>query len=149
MNREPLFTVGGITAAVAAVLALLVAFGVPLTDDQQKAILGVVAALGPLAVALITRRYTAAWATVLEQQAKDGTKVAGPANPLVAEGEEIPDLDDPHTANPWAGTPRTVPPELGGDAVAYEVETYEPEPDPEPAGERYLDTDNDGTPDVR
>jgi len=56
MKREPAITVGTISAAVAAVLALLVAFGIPVTDDQQTAILGVVAALGPIVTGLIVRR---------------------------------------------------------------------------------------------
>ena len=57
MKNEPAITVGSVSAAVAAVLALLVAFGVPLDDAQQKAILGVVAAAGPIVAALITRRF--------------------------------------------------------------------------------------------
>lgn len=57
MKREPVLTVGGIGAAAAAILALLVAFGVPLTDDQQTAILGVVAVAAPVIVAVIARRF--------------------------------------------------------------------------------------------
>ena len=56
MKKEPAITIGTISAAVAAVLALLVAFGIPVTDDQQTAILGVVAALGPIVTGLIVRR---------------------------------------------------------------------------------------------
>ncbi len=55
MNKEAAVTVGGVTAAVAAVIALLVAFGVDLTQDQQVAILGVVGVLAPIAVGLVTR----------------------------------------------------------------------------------------------
>ena len=55
MTREPLVTVGAITAAVAACIGLLVAFGVDLTGDQQTAILGVVAVVAPLVVAALTR----------------------------------------------------------------------------------------------
>ena len=57
MKNEPAITVGSVSAAVAAILALLVAFGVPLDDAQQKAILGVVAAAGPIVAALITRNF--------------------------------------------------------------------------------------------
>lgn len=57
MKNEPAITIGGISAAVGAVIALCVAFGVPLTEDQQIAILGVVAALGPIIAAVITRRF--------------------------------------------------------------------------------------------
>ena len=55
MNREPLVTVAGITAAVTALLTLLAAFGLPLSDTQQTAVLGVVAVAAPLVVALFTR----------------------------------------------------------------------------------------------
>ena len=54
-NTEPALTAGTITSAVTAVLSLLVAFGLGLTDDQQTAILGVVAVLAPLVVAIVTR----------------------------------------------------------------------------------------------
>lgn len=52
---EPLITVGTITAAAVAVLALLVSFGISLEDDRQSAILGVIAVVAPLAVALVGR----------------------------------------------------------------------------------------------
>lgn len=55
MNREPLATASGITAVVAAVIGLLVAFGIDLTEDQKAAILTAVGVLGPIAVALIAR----------------------------------------------------------------------------------------------
>ncbi|RAN92669.1 hypothetical protein GAR05_06161 [Micromonospora saelicesensis] len=61
---EPLFTVGALTAAVTAVLALLVAFGLPISDDQQAAVLGVVAVAGPLAVAALARGRVFSPATV-------------------------------------------------------------------------------------
>lgn len=57
MKREPAITVGTISAAVAAIIGLAVAFGAPITEDQQIAILGVVAALGPIIAAVITRRF--------------------------------------------------------------------------------------------
>ena len=47
--------VAGITAAVAAVLALLVAFGLDMTAEQQTAILGIVAVVAPLVAAIVTR----------------------------------------------------------------------------------------------
>lgn len=61
---EPLVTVGTITAAVTAVLAMLIAFGLPVSDDQQTAILGVVAVAAPLVVAAIARGRVYAPATV-------------------------------------------------------------------------------------
>ena len=44
-----------ITGAVAAVITLLVAFGIPLTEDQKVAVLGVIAPLLALAQGLIVR----------------------------------------------------------------------------------------------
>lgn len=52
---EPALSVGTITAAVTAVIGLLVAFGIDLTQDQQVAILGMAAVIAPAIVAIITR----------------------------------------------------------------------------------------------
>lgn len=57
MSKEPVITIGSISAGVGAIIALVVAFGVPLTEDQQIAILGVVAAVGPIVATVITRRF--------------------------------------------------------------------------------------------
>ena len=43
MKTEPLVTLASITAGATALLGLLVAFGVPLTEGQQVAVLAVVA----------------------------------------------------------------------------------------------------------
>lgn len=53
---EPLVTTGTITAVVTALIALFVAFGLPVSDDQQAAILGVVAVVAPFVVAFVGRR---------------------------------------------------------------------------------------------
>ncbi|SCL21527.1 hypothetical protein [Micromonospora inyonensis] len=63
-STEPLWTVGGITAAVTATLALLVAFGLEVTDEQETAILGVVAVVAPLIVTAVARGRVYAPATV-------------------------------------------------------------------------------------
>jgi hypothetical protein len=55
MTNEPLWTVAGITAAVSAVIGLLTAFGLSLTETQSTAILGVVGVLAPVVVALVAR----------------------------------------------------------------------------------------------
>lgn len=55
MNREPAAVVGSITAAVSAIIALFVAFGLDLTDEQVAAILAVVAVVAPIVSGLITR----------------------------------------------------------------------------------------------
>lgn len=55
MYKEPSALIGAISTAVAAVLALLVAFGIDLTDTQQTAILTVIAGVGPIVAALLIR----------------------------------------------------------------------------------------------
>lgn len=63
-STEPLLSTGTVTALATAVLALLVAFAVPLDDDQQAAILGVVAVLAPIVVAWVGRGRVYSPATV-------------------------------------------------------------------------------------
>ncbi|MDN4174747.1 hypothetical protein QWY28_17430 [Nocardioides sp. SOB77] len=77
MNREPALTVGTVTAAVTAVLALLVAFGLDLTSEQQAAILGVVGVLAPIVATVITRTKVSPANTVVAQRTADGTVIAG------------------------------------------------------------------------
>lgn len=55
MSREPLLTIGTITAGVTAVIALLVAYGINVTQEQQVAILGVVAFVAPFIVVYFSR----------------------------------------------------------------------------------------------
>ncbi len=54
-SGEPALAVGGVTAVVGAVLALLVAFGLNLTAAQTAAVLGATTALAPLASGWFTR----------------------------------------------------------------------------------------------
>lgn len=61
---EPLLSVGSITAGVTALIALVTAFGLDLTSEQQTAILGVVAVVAPLVVSLVGRGRVYAPATV-------------------------------------------------------------------------------------
>lgn len=55
MRNEPLVTRATIVALAAAVVGVLVVFGVPLTDEQQAAILALVGVAAPLLVAALTR----------------------------------------------------------------------------------------------
>lgn len=82
-TKEPLITVAGVTAGVTATLGLLVAFGVPITQEQQVAILAVVAVVAPMVVAVIGRRFVTANANVVEYRAV-GTDavIAGQANEI-------------------------------------------------------------------
>jgi len=54
-TREPLISTATAVAVVTAVIALLVAFGVGLNDDQRTAILGFTAVAVPLVTALLAR----------------------------------------------------------------------------------------------
>lgn len=54
-DNEPLAFVGGISTAVAAVLAALVAFGLPLSNAQEASILSVVVIVAPVVVTLLGR----------------------------------------------------------------------------------------------
>lgn len=88
-EREPALIIGLITAAVASVLVLLTAFGVDLTPEQQVAVIGVIAGVGPLVAVIIARRKVTATARVVSVVEPDGTVTAGPASPL-PDGTPIP-----------------------------------------------------------
>ncbi len=55
METQPVLSWAGIVAFVGGLLALLVTFGVPITDDQTKAVLAALVLGGPLVAALIAR----------------------------------------------------------------------------------------------
>ena len=80
LKNEPVVSAATISALVAALLSLLVEFGVPVTDGQQTAIQGLIAVLAPIAVILV-RKYVTPNANVVER-AKDGHVLAGEANEL-------------------------------------------------------------------
>lgn len=82
MKNEPLITVASITAGVTALLALLVAFNVPVTPEQQVAILGVVAVAAPIVVAVIGRSLVTPNANVVEYTTSTNQVRAGEANEL-------------------------------------------------------------------
>lgn len=85
-EREPAAILGTITAGVAAVITLAVAFGLDLTDEQTAAILGVVAVVAPLVAAFLTRPRVTPNAKVvdyLDTKAEPDTVVAGRASPYV------------------------------------------------------------------
>ena len=88
MKYEPLISVSSIVAGATAIVALLVAFGVPLTQDQKVAILGLVGVLAPVIVALVTRGKVTPNAAVVEGLNSSGIVYAGEANELPT-GEPI------------------------------------------------------------
>ena len=83
MRQEPAVLIGQVTALVAAVLVLLRVFGVPLSEEQQSAIRGLVAVLAPLVAGLLIRQHVYAPATVErlagrehgERSARDGSDI--------------------------------------------------------------------------
>ncbi len=56
LPSEPVLTAGAIGSVTTSIIAVMVAFAFPLTDDQQVAILGLVTVLAPLVMAVIHRR---------------------------------------------------------------------------------------------
>lgn len=55
MHKEPAAIIGTATAVVSALIALLVAFGVDVSEDQQTAIIGAVVVLAPIVAGLLIR----------------------------------------------------------------------------------------------
>ena len=88
MKYEPLISISSIVAGATAVIALLVAFGVPLNQDQKVAILGLVGVIAPVIVALVTRGKVTPNAAVVEGLNSSGIVYAGEANELPT-GEPI------------------------------------------------------------
>ena len=83
MKNEPLVTLASITAGATALLGLLVAFGVPLTEGQQVAVLAVVAVAAPFVVALAGRGQVTPNVNVVEyRDSRTDTVAAGEANEL-------------------------------------------------------------------
>lgn len=81
LSREPLITIGTIMAVVGSLIALLRAFGVPITNEQQDAMNQFLIAAGPLVVALVARRYVTPLssprdANGVELTRPDGTQAA-------------------------------------------------------------------------
>ena len=116
IKSEPAVVIGTVTTAVAAILADLVAFGIDLNPGQQVAILGVIAGVGPLVVAFVTRSQVAAFSTVVAQY-KPGFNavIAGPASVLaVGAPVEVWPVGTPAVAAPIVTppTPPVAPPPL-------------------------------------
>ena len=58
MDREPVITANTIVAFITAVIVLAVAFGLPMTEQQQAAIVGVVIIVAPILAAFWARTNT-------------------------------------------------------------------------------------------
>lgn len=83
MQTEPAGMVATITGAVTAVIALLVAYGFDISNEQQVALLGVVAVIAPVIAGIVTRSKVASPASAIEavnEAAVTGDAVG--ANPM-------------------------------------------------------------------
>lgn len=87
-KNQPVLTATLITTAVAAVLTLLAAFGVPLTEDQSSAINALIAILAPAVVGVIAVRTSTDDKKILEVE-QNGDVLAGRANDQLSEGEYV------------------------------------------------------------
>ena len=90
-ENEPLITVSVIVAIGAAVIGLLVAFGVPLNDEQKSAVTTAIIVAAPLLVAWIARGKVTPTNNVVEFKPKSDSirVVAGPANDQVEPGRLV------------------------------------------------------------
>ena len=77
MKTEPAGMVATITGAVTAVIALLVAYGFDISNEQQVAILGVVAVIAPVIAGIVTR--TKVYSPASAQKAANEAAVTGDA----------------------------------------------------------------------
>jgi hypothetical protein len=70
MTNSPVWSAATVTAIVSALITLLVAFGVPINQDQTAALMGFVAVVAPIAVAWVASpRVT----SLKNPQDEDGT----------------------------------------------------------------------------
>lgn len=79
-QKEPAAIIAAIGAAATVVIGLAVAFGAPITPDQQSAILIAIPPIGILVVLLVTRpKVTPAAAVAAQVNLQTGAIEAGPA----------------------------------------------------------------------
>lgn len=86
-EREPLITAAWIVSGVDAAIVLLVVFGLPITDAQAAAIVGLVAIISVPVLGYAARQYVTPNGKVLEYRADTGEILAGEATPLPPRNE--------------------------------------------------------------
>lgn len=100
IKAEPIVTAAVLVTIVSALLQLLVAFGLQVSDEQTEAILNIVTVAGPLLLAVpFIRRAVTANANVVERE-ENGVVLAGDANELetgtyVRDAGDLGGLSDP------------------------------------------------------
>lgn len=75
MNSNPVWNAAAVGSITSALITLLVSFGVPLTAEQQTAVIGFVAVVSPFAVAFFAAGKVTSLA---DPRAEDGTPLSGP-----------------------------------------------------------------------
>ncbi len=55
LTTEPAITIGAVTAVIGAIISLLVALGLDISNEVQNALLGLIAVGAPLVSAILTR----------------------------------------------------------------------------------------------
>jgi hypothetical protein len=87
LEKEPAVVVTAITGAISAVIGVLVAFNIDVSQDQQNAILGVVTAFATLIVLLgpILRSYV--WSPNSVKEATEQAAETGTVPPALKNGD--------------------------------------------------------------
>jgi len=81
LEREPAQIIGYVTAAVAAVISLLIAYGIDISDDQRQAWMAVTSILAP-AIAGVIIRFNV-WSPAHTQEVADKAAQTGKAPQIV------------------------------------------------------------------
>jgi hypothetical protein len=99
IERQPLAVLGAVGVVVTALIHLLVAFKIDVSPDQEKAITGLVDAVGLLLILFIGAKAVTPNAKVVSQTTANGTVVAGEASQQPT-GAVVPIVADPTTGEP-------------------------------------------------
>ncbi len=75
MKTEPLITIGAISASIGAIIALLAAFNVNITDQQTQAILSAVTIIGPIITVIVGRNFV--WSPTSKDKAVNQAETSG------------------------------------------------------------------------
>lgn len=75
MKHEPLITIGAISASIGAIIALLTAFNVSITDQQTQAILSAVTIIGPIVMVIVGRNFV--WSPAAKEKAVSQAETSG------------------------------------------------------------------------
>lgn len=99
IEREPLAVLGAVGVVVTALIHLLVVFGFDVNPEREKAITGLVDAVGLLVILFIGRRSVTANRKVVSRTTTTGEVVAGDAA-AAPTGSLVPIVADPLTGEP-------------------------------------------------